>query len=109
MIVTDAKKEKSYEREPIFYAGGVMDEETRPLLNKAFHELQKGEAILVVFRLPKGQSRDQLLEHNIQEITDTNGWNYVSSDPSQEMKGQPMQVLVENLAQATKESRIPNI
>ncbi|RZV23220.1 hypothetical protein EKG34_13905, partial [Legionella longbeachae] len=47
---------------PIEYLGGVMDEETRPLLKSYIDQLEEGEAALVVFRLLEGDSPDALLE-----------------------------------------------
>ncbi|ARB93151.2 hypothetical protein [Legionella longbeachae] len=88
---------------PIEYLGGVMDEETRPLLKSYIDQLEEGEAALVVFRLLEGDSPDALLESTIDQIAG-HGWDFVSGG---EGEG-PMQDLVNNLSKEASELRVAN-
>ncbi|MCP0913474.1 coiled-coil domain-containing protein 30 [Legionella sp. 27cVA30] len=88
---------------PIEYIGGVMDEETRPLLKRYIENLNPGEAALVVFRLEKGANSSVLLESNIQQISG-HDWNYVSGGN----QDGPMQELVDNLSKNAEENRVAN-
>ena len=90
-------------RNPIEYIGGVMDEETRPLLKAYINNLKEGEGVLVVYRLAEGTSPDVLLESNIQQISGQ-GWNYVSDGEGDD----PMQVLVNNLSKNAMDARVAN-
>ncbi|AUH70975.1 hypothetical protein CAB17_02060 [Legionella sainthelensi] len=88
---------------PIEYLGGVMDEETRPLLKSYIDQLEDGEAALVVFRLLDGDSPDALLESTIDQIAG-HGWDFVSGG---EKEG-PLQDLVDNLSTEASELRVAN-
>ncbi|WP_225316731.1 hypothetical protein [Legionella longbeachae] len=88
---------------PIEYLGGVMDEETRPLLKSYIDQLEEGEAALVVFRLLEGDNPDALLESTIDQIAG-HGWDFVSGG---EGEG-PMQDLVNNLSKEASELRVAN-
>ncbi|VEB38717.1 coiled-coil protein [Legionella sainthelensi] len=88
---------------PIEYLGGVMDEETRPLLKSYIDQLEDGEAALVVFRLLDGDSPDALLESTIDQIAG-HGWDFVSGG---ENEG-PLQDLVDNLSTEASQLRVAN-
>ena len=89
--------------QPIEYLGGVMDEETRPLLKSYIQGLKEGEGALVVFRLGEGDSSDMLLESDIKLIAG-HGWNYVSGQEG----NSKMQQLVNKLSVDATELRVAN-
>ncbi|HAU1153032.1 TPA: hypothetical protein JBI12_13995 [Legionella pneumophila] len=88
---------------PIEYLGGVMDEETRPLLQRYIQGLQDGEGVLVVFRLLEGTNPNVLLESDIVSISGHN-WNYIAG---QNAEGE-MQKLVDRLSEHAGELRVAN-
>lgn len=88
---------------PIEYLGGVMDEETRPLLKSYITGLKDGEGALVVFRLGEGDSSNVLLESDINQIAG-HEWNYVTGKNG----NSPMQNLVDTLSADATKSRVAN-
>lgn len=97
------KKKDEAKITPIEYIGGVMDEETRPLLKQYIETLNEGEGALVVFRLPEGVNSNILLESDIQHISG-HDWNYVTGKGG----NSSMQELVDNLSKRASELRVAN-
>ena len=89
----------------VIYISGVMDEETRPVIFSALNELNPGEGMLVIFRLPKGESSDKLLEFSIDDFSPSKTWDCVSD----RVNGGELQGTVLSLAEQVNERRLPNI
>jgi hypothetical protein len=89
----------------VTYISGVMDEETRPIILSALNDLNPGEGMLVIFRLPKNGSSDQLLEFSIADFSPTGQWDAVSDKED----GGPLHDTVVRLANEVNQKRLPNI
>jgi hypothetical protein len=108
MSTPSADVEATLPPRKLFYFNGVMDEETRPLLEHLIQELNDGEGILVIFRTPKHWNKTSILETTVHGISG-HDWNYISA-PADEWEAtddDPMQFLVSSLHVATTLNRVP--
>ncbi len=103
VIVKNENPKQASLAKPIEYFGGVMDEETRPLLKQTIQDLGENEGVLVIFRKPKDSPTDILLESNITQMSGGHGWHYVTGNDG----SGPMQTLIEGLSEQANTLRLP--